>query len=94
MNDVNQASTIYHELLPSGPEHVTIVASELATIIGLPLFEFISETAASTQPRCFDRSKERMDPEQRRGREGGGAPEAVHEVEQQPELILLASSKQ
>eukprot|EP00980_Cylindrotheca_fusiformis_P011352 scaffold2626_cov159-Cylindrotheca_fusiformis.AAC.3 len=62
----------------------------------MSLYQFgVVDHQASRRSRlATDAVRSRTGSELRRGREGGGAPEAVHEVEQQPELILLASSKQ
>eukprot|EP00980_Cylindrotheca_fusiformis_P022506 scaffold9374_cov83-Cylindrotheca_fusiformis.AAC.1 len=55
---------------------------------------YLDSSVRSGRPPSKSTQSTRHGPQQRRGREGGGAPEAMHEVEQQPELILLASSKQ
>eukprot|EP00980_Cylindrotheca_fusiformis_P028400 scaffold22597_cov127-Cylindrotheca_fusiformis.AAC.1 len=60
----------------------------------LDQFGVVDHQASRRSQLSTDAVRARTGSEQRRGREGGGAPEAVHEVEQQPELILLASSKQ
>eukprot|EP00980_Cylindrotheca_fusiformis_P031360 scaffold26232_cov152-Cylindrotheca_fusiformis.AAC.3 len=60
----------------------------------LDQFGVVDQQGSRRSRLATDAVRARTGSEQRRGREGGGAPEAVHEVEQQPELILLASSKQ